>query len=239
MRKESKELVDALIATKEFPNYFEGELAGETDFKGFKFPFAYNTTDIIVDSDPEETISVNKTFYKMSAYHGGGDGTVDKDWSDSLGNAGVSWSYHNVGIVLMNSSYKHYAETTCTATANGTVNWSASDYYKVYSYNYVNIISHGLLYIKKNDEFVVEALDLGTTEGLNSSSGSIDIVVGDVITAYFMGAGSNIGINSGSFIDLEMKCIDNVFTNTQTTPHIEIREKKKILISIKNTIFMK
>ena len=199
MREESKKLVEAM---KDYPLYYKDE-----NFEGFKLAGGFST-DTVIGRCLQDSHTFNKTYYTTTTYHGGGDGTADEDWSDSLNNAGVSWSYHNVSLTLHNSSPKHYAETTCTATANGTVSWSASDYYKAYPYNYITVTSHGLLYIKKNDEFVVEALDLGTTEGLNSSSGSIDVVNGDIITAYFLGASAYDGINTGSFIDLEMKLVE-------------------------------
>lgn len=208
MREESKKLVEAM---KDYPLYYKDE-----NFEGFK-PAAGFSTDTVIGHCLKDSHTFNKTYYATTTYHGGGDGTADESWGDSLDNAGVNWSYHNISLIFMGSSSKHYAETTCTATTNGTVNWSASDYYKVYLYNAINITSHGFLYIKKNDEFVVEALDLGTTEGLNSSSGSIDVVNGDIITAYFLGADDYSGINTGSFIDLEMKLVETEYNVTSTS----------------------
>ena len=213
MREESKKLIEAM---KDHPLYYKGTAAGDENFEGIKIVDGF-FSEVTVGHKLSESHTFNKTYYSTTTYHGGGDGTADESWSNTLDNAGVNWSYHNVSLTFMGSSSKHYAETTCTATANGTVNWSASDYYKVYPYNAITITSHGFLYIKKNDEFVVEALDLGTTEGLNSSSGSIDVVNGDIITAYFLGADDYSGINTGSFIDLEMKLVETEYNVTSTS----------------------
>lgn len=136
MREESKKLVEAM---KDYPLYYKDE-----NFEGFK-PAAGFSTDTVIGHCLKDSHTFNKTYYATTTYHGGGDGTADESWGDSLNNAGVNWSYHNISLIFMGSSSKHYAETTCTATTNGTVNWSASDYYKVYPYNTITITSHGFL----------------------------------------------------------------------------------------------